>query len=114
SLLYSAKLYEPCKYIAKTEHLVAHTCIVMSQEVYDNLPEAGQKAIDQIGSEYPALAIEEVKETEDEFIALLEDNGVTITEVDKTPFIEASKGISEVFPEWSPGLYDRAVEAINK
>jgi tripartite ATP-independent transporter DctP family solute receptor len=112
SLLYSSKLYEPCKNISLTGHLVAHTVIVMSEDVYQGLPPEAQKAIDEVGAAYPPLAIEEVTTEEDSFKALLEENGVTFNEVDKAGFIEAAKSIPEQFPEWSDGLYDRVQEAI--
>lgn len=112
ALLYSAKLYEPCKYIIKTEHLVASTAIVMSQAVYESLSPEGQKAIDEVGSAYPAKAIELAKSVEQEYIDKLVAEGVQILDIDKTEFIAAAQDTPNYFPEWTPGIYERMQEAI--
>ena len=44
-ILYSAKLHEVAKYLNYTRHLYAPTIMVMSEEVYQSLPEEGKKAI---------------------------------------------------------------------
>jgi len=106
SLLYSARLCEPCKYISLTEHLVAPTAILMSQKVYESLSPEGQAAIDKVGSAYPPKRIELVRSQEKEFIRLMKEEGVKFNEVDKTGFMEAAKSISQSFPEWTPNLYD--------
>lgn len=112
ALLYSSKLYEPCKYIIKTEHLVASTAIVMSQKVYENLPEEGRKAIDEVGSAYPAKAIELAQSVEQEYIDKLLAEGVTIIDIDKADFLEAAQSTPDYFPEWTPGMYERIQEAL--
>lgn len=113
ALLYSAKLYEPCKYIIKTEHLVAATAIVMSQKVYESLPEEGRKAIDEVGSAYPAKAIELAQGVEQEYIDKLLEEGVEIVEIDKTEFIAAAQDTPNYFPEWTDGVYERIQDAIS-
>ncbi len=105
SLLYSAKLYEPRKFISRTEHLIAPTAIVMSQSVYKSLSPAGQAAIDNIGSAYPPKRIQLVRTLEKDFEAKLEKEGVKFNTVDKTAFLEAAKSVSANFPEWTPNLY---------
>lgn len=112
SLLYSAKLYEVRKHISLTGHLVATTSIVMSKEVYDNLPEQAKKAIDEVGSSYPPKRAAQVIEVEQEFRELLEAEGVKFNEVEKDQFIEAAKNVSDAFPEWTPGLYEEMLKAI--
>ncbi len=112
SLLYSAKLYEAKKRISLTGHLVATTTIVMSQKVYDGLPEVARKAIDQVGGAYPAKRAPQILEIEKEFRTKLEGLGVKFNDVDKTAFIEAAREVSKAFPEWTPGLYDQMLKAI--
>lgn len=112
ALLYSSKLYEPCKYLIKTEHLVASTAIVMSQAVYESLPEQARKAIDEVGSAYPAKAIELAQSVEQEYIDKLKDEGVEFIDIDKTEFIEAAQDTPKYFPEWTEGMYERVQEAI--
>lgn len=108
SLLYSAKLYEPCKYIALTEHLIAPTAVVMSKKFFDSLPEEARKAIDEVSATHPLeVMLDEFNEIENDYRKRLESEGVTVTEVDKAPFREAARNVSRQFPEWTPGLYDR-------
>lgn len=106
ALLYSSKLYEQAKYLTKTEHVVASTAIVMSQELFDSLPKEAQDAIEEVGHSYPKQAIINVQGIENEFIDKLTEGGVTISEIDKTPFIEAAKDTPKQFPEWTDGLYE--------
>ena len=106
-LMYSAKLYEVCKYVALTEHVVTGTILVMSEDVYNSLPEAGKKAIDEWARDYAEnVMCEQAYSVEQSFRANLEENGVTVTEVDKTPFMEAAKEMMSEFPEFSEGAYD--------
>ena len=112
SLLYSAKLYEAKKNISLTGHLVATTSIVMSQKVYDGLPEDAKKALDTVGRAYPAKRAPQILAIEKEFRTKLESSGVKFNEVDKTKFVEASKDVSKAFPEWTPGLYEEVSKAI--
>lgn len=112
SLLYSAKLYEAKKRISLTGHLVATTTIVMSQKVYDGLPQAAKDAIDSVGKAYPAQRAPLILGVEKDFRSRLETAGVKFNEVDKTAFIEAARDVSKAFPEWTPGLYDQMNKAI--
>lgn len=112
SLLYSSKLFETREHISLTGHLVATTSVVMSKEVYDSLPEAAKKAIDEVGSSYPAERATKVLELESEFEKKLEAEGVKFNEIEPESFIEAAAKVSDAFPEWTPGLYDKILEAI--
>jgi TRAP-type transport system periplasmic protein len=112
SLLYSSKLFETRDHISLTGHLVATTSVVMSQQVYDSLPEQAKKAIDEVGSAYPAKRATQIQEIEKEYRTKLEEEGVKFNEVEKDAFIEASKNVTNAFPEWTPGLYDKMIQAI--
>ena len=111
-LLYSARLYEPCKYLIKTEHLVAATAIVMSEEVYQSLSPEAQEAIDSCADIFADEVVDKVLANEQEYDQMLQDEGVQIIEVDKTEFIEAAQETPEHFPEWPEGIYERVQEAI--
>ena len=66
-LLYSARLYEPCKYLIKTEHLVAATAIVMSEEVYQSLSPEAQEAIDSCADIFADEVVDKVLANEQEY-----------------------------------------------
>ena len=112
SLLYSAKLYEARKNVSLTGHVVATTSIVMSQKVYDGLPADAKAALDTVGRAYPAQRAPKILAIEGDFRKKLEAEGVKFHDVDKKAFIEAAKDVSKSFPEWTPGLYDTMVKAL--
>lgn len=111
-LLYSARLYEPAKYLVMTEHLIASTAIVMSEEVYQSLSDQGKKAIDECGLAFAETVVDKAKANEEEYKQKLIDEGVQVIEIDKTEFIEAAQDTPNYFPEWSDGLYERVQKAI--
>ena len=111
-LLYSAKLYEPCKYIINTEHLVAATTVIMSQASYEKLSDESKAALDKVATEFAESQIGRVEKVTEEYRQKLEDEGVTFVDIDKAEFIEAAQDTPEYFPEWSEGLYERVQEAI--
>jgi len=106
SVIYSNKVYEVLKYCTLTEHLVGYTAIVMSSEIYDNLSAEAQAALDQTAADYMNEFMELSGGVQDEYRAKLEAEGVTITEIDKAEFIEASANVPNNFPEWTPGILD--------
>ena len=111
-LLYSSRLYEPCKYLIRTEHLVAATAVVMSEEVYQSLSDEGKKAIDECGLTFADKMVERASAVEDEYEQKLVDEGVQIIEIDKTEFIAAAQDTPSKFPEWTDGLYERIQKEI--
>ncbi|ODT76168.1 MAG: hypothetical protein ABS76_31890 [Pelagibacterium sp. SCN 64-44] len=112
SLLYSSKIYETRPHISLTGHLVATTSIIMSQQVYDNLPEDAKKALDTVGRAEPAKRVPAIQALEAEFRTTLENEGIIFNDVDKSEFIETAATVPASFPEWSPGLYERMLAAI--
>jgi len=112
SLLYSNKYYEVKDHVSLTEHLVAPTTIVMSQDVYESLPSEGQEALDKVGHEMPDQRIGDIEQIEEEYKEKLEEEGVKFNKVEKEEFIEASKNVSDAFPEWSPNLYEDMEEEL--
>jgi TRAP-type transport system periplasmic protein len=112
SLLYSSKLYETRPNISLTGHLVATTSILMSQKVYDSLPDDAKKALDTVGHAEPAKRIPKIQALETEFRKTLEDKGIRFNDVDKASFFEAAAKVPEAFPEWTPGVYDKMNDII--
>ncbi|AYM14687.1 hypothetical protein At1D1108_50610 (plasmid) [Agrobacterium tumefaciens] len=112
SLLYSSKLYETRPDISLTGHLVATTSILMSQKVYDALPDDAKKAIDTVGRAEPAKRIPKIQALETEFRKTLEDKGIKFNDVDKASFLEAAAQVPASFPEWTPGVYEKMAETI--
>ena len=115
NVVYAMKFHELLKQYNLTEHLVAPTSIVMSEKVYESLPEAAQNALDKVGHSYPAVREAQIKAIEQEYRGKLEEAGVTINEnVDKSAFIDFASGVSAQFPEWTPNLYQDISKVIEE
>lgn len=112
SLLYSSKLYETRPNISLTGHVVATTSILMSQKVYDGLPDDAKKALDTVGHAESAKRIPKIQALETEFRKTLEDKGIHFNDVDKSSFFEAAAKVPDAFPEWTPGVYDKMNDII--
>lgn len=112
SLLYSSKLYETRPNISLTGHVVATTSILMSQKVYDSLPDDAKKALDTVGHAESAKRIPKIQALETEFRKTLEDKGIRFNDVDKSSFFEAAAKVPDAFPEWTPGVYDKMNDII--
>lgn len=93
--VYGSRLYEVVDHITKTGHFFLITGLVTSANWFDTLPEKYQKLVREealaagdFGSQLTidSLAVYEKK---------MKDSGVTITELDKTPFKEATKAVYE-------------------
>lgn len=108
-VFYTKKWHEVCKYITLTEHLHAYCTLVMSSDVYNSLSDEAKKAVNEVSLKYMNEFLEAADEQQLMYKRLLEEEGVIISEIDKTEFIEASKAIPEFFPEWTPGFYDSVV-----
>ena len=115
-ILYSAKLHEVAKYLNYTKHLYAPTIMVMSEEVFQSLPEDAQNAILEVGKAYPAQAIEEVNSVVGPMLEEMKKEGVQ----EVFPTDEAIQewreysfaNVPAAFPEWSDNLVERIQEAI--
>lgn len=110
--LYAARLYEPCKYLIKTEHLVAATAIVMSEAVYQSLSPKAQAALDSCADAFALGVVEKVRANETLYEQMMVDEGVQIIEIDKTPFIAAAQETPSHFPQWPDGIYERVKAAL--
>jgi len=107
SIIYSTKWYETKPYISLTRHLYSTTTIMMSQKVYEELPEPAQNALDTVGRGYTAVRQPEIEALEVKYRGKLEEAGIIFNEVDRSTFFEAAAETPDHFPEWEPGLYDK-------
>ncbi|MFZ5966104.1 MAG: C4-dicarboxylate TRAP transporter substrate-binding protein [Bacillota bacterium] len=90
-----ARLFEISKFIAKTGHFQLLSPLVVGNEFFESLPEDMQQILVEEAEKAGKYASEQtlsgLAKNEEEMKA----NGVTITEVDITPFKEASKSVYE-------------------
>ena len=117
AIIDSSKLYEVQEFISLTGHFYAPAPLFLSTSYYDSLPADIQDAILEASKEAQAYERGLLDTMNEELVVTLTDRGVTISEVDKAPFIEA---VQPVYVEWignGPGLvetdiYNRVVEMI--
>ena len=106
-VLYAQKHHEAAKYLILTGHLDNVSQWVTSEAYFKKLPAHIQKALQESGDEAGEFMTKIILTTEQETIAKMKKEGVTVIEVDKKAFREAAKPTYTHFPEWTPGLYDR-------
>ena len=105
----SGKHYEVAQYYTLTEHLMVPEIFVFSKKVWDTLSPLDQQLIRKAS----VLAVVKERElwAEREQVSLnkLKEQGIeVITEVDKTPFIEATEAVRMKFGEKYADLIKRA------
>jgi tripartite ATP-independent transporter DctP family solute receptor len=91
--VYGAKLYEVVKYITKTEHIFLITGLVTSRTWFDKLPADQQQILREESFAAGKWASEKTIESLADYEKKLKEKGVTIAEVDKTPFRNASASV---------------------
>ncbi|MCH4810556.1 TRAP transporter substrate-binding protein DctP [Vreelandella neptunia] len=107
SVIHSTRWFETKPYISLTNHLVATTSILMSQQVYENLPTPAQHALDTVGRGYTSIRQPEMIALEQEYRNKLEEAGLVFNDVDQSSFLDAAAATPSHFPEWPSSLYDR-------
>lgn len=106
-VLYGQKHHEPAKYLILSGHLDNITNITISAKYYDKLPADIQKALTDTCIEAGDFMTKLILDNEKETIEKMKKEGVTVIEVDRNAFREATKATYTKFPEWTPGLYDK-------
>ncbi len=92
---YGATLYEVVDYINKTGHFQLMTGLVVGNHWFSNLPEEYQEILMEEAVNAGDYASELTNELSVQYEKEMEENGVTINEVDQAPFVEA---VQKVYP----------------
>jgi len=106
-VLYGQKHHEPAKYLILSGHLDNVTNITISNKYYDKLPADIKKALTETCEQAGDFMTKLILDNEKEVIEKMKKEGVTVIEVDRNLFREATKATYTKFPEWTPGLYDK-------
>jgi tripartite ATP-independent transporter DctP family solute receptor len=103
------QMQEVLKYISLTRHFIGTSSAVMSKKVFDGLTPEQQQIIIEEFKKAAEVCSADYEEKEAEAEKIMKDAGITILEVDRTPFIEKSKVIysQKTFPNLSPDIYER-------
>ncbi len=112
ALIYSSKFYEVQNYISLTEHMYSPMVLTISEKTWSELSSENQKIIQEAANQAKKYERKLSAEQEQELITKLKEEGVTINEPEKKPFIEATKSVHEKFAEdIGKDFYERLIEA---
>lgn len=93
----TSQFYEVQKYVSRTNHVYSGVPVIMNLNKYNKLSDDQKDALDRASQEASAYMRKQLDELEEESLNILKDHGVIVTDVDKTPFIEAAQGVQEQF-----------------
>ena len=106
--VYGARLYEVVKVVTKTEHIYLITGIVTSRTWFDKLPADQQAVLTEESFAAGKWASEATIASLADYEKKLREKGVSVVEIDKTPFKNATAGVYQTL-----GYTDLRVE-VNK
>jgi TRAP-type C4-dicarboxylate transport system substrate-binding protein len=99
----STKIYEVCRYITLDEHIYAFQAPWIAKSWVDALPADVREGFERAVKETCAESVDYINQSEAEYRALLESEGVTFIEVDdKDAWVEATKSHTTRFSGKSP------------
>ncbi len=105
---YTQKFYEVQSHLALTGHVLQLAPIFMSVRAYDKLPDSYKKALDEAMAEIKPIIDADVLKEEKAMLDDMKAKGMTVTEVDKEAFREATRVVIREFEgSWGPGLYEK-------
>ena len=107
------KFYEVAKNYVQTQHVMTFTALNMSEQVYQSLTDEQKQAFAEAADEALDYFYDYTENLFEEKYAELEEQGVKITEIDRTPFEEACAPFIQEFIEENDlqDLYDQIVAA---
>lgn len=111
---YGTGQYENVKEYSQTNHLLGVSAVAISTKVWESLTDEERTIIQE---EFDKGAEDNLKETEKlekEYEEKLKELGVNFYEVDTEAFQEATKSVYTKFDKWTPGIYERILEELEK
>lgn len=93
------KFYEVQDYASRTGHIYLSSPVLISRAAFDRLPEEYQQVILDTGRELAAEHTAMVLAAEDAQWAEIEEKGMKVNDVDKAPFVEATRPVIEKYRE---------------
>jgi len=102
------KFYEVQDYINLTGHITDALLTIVGGPTWGSLSEADRAALVGVLEEAADCATDQIIQQEEELVAWFEEQGVTVNEVDRTPFREATMELHNgEMASWSQETYDR-------
>jgi len=102
------KFYEVQKYITLTGHISDALMTIVGGPAWASMSAEDQTALDGVLDQTATCASEQIIQKEQELVQWFKDNGVTVNEVDRTPFREATMKLHNG-PDatWDQATYDK-------
>ncbi|MFC5713181.1 TRAP transporter substrate-binding protein [Thalassorhabdus alkalitolerans] len=109
-VIQTSRFYEVQDYLSLTGHVYNPSILVISEEVYNSMPEDLQEILREVAQEGAELEREIVQRMEEEYIESLKDEGMEVIEdVDLEPFIDA---VQPVYEKYSDVFGEDLIESI--
>jgi len=109
------KFYEVQDYVSRTGHIYLSSPVLISRAAFDKLPENYRQVILDTGRELAAEHTQMVLAAEDAQWAEIEAKGMKINDVEKAPFVEATRSVIEKYREqFGPEIIDAIEQAAKK
>jgi tripartite ATP-independent transporter DctP family solute receptor len=107
------KFYEVQDYITLTGHISDALMTIVGGPTWGSMTPEDQEALDKVLDQTAECASEQIIQKEADLVQWFKDNGVTVNEVDRTPFREATMKLHNG-PDatWDQETYDK-LQAIN-
>lgn len=97
--IYMGKHYEVQKYLSLSGHIYSSYLIAFSNDCWDSLDEKTQEVILECCEEGKAVQRQLSEEYDEKLVAILEEEGMIVNEVDKTAFREELAPVWDIFLE---------------
>jgi TRAP-type C4-dicarboxylate transport system substrate-binding protein len=100
SQIHSEGFHEVGEYLIMTEHMIAPSVFLLSNDMMNSFSDKDRQIVldvfNEIGDRIDVLT----RESEQEYLKLLEEGGLEVVYPDKAPFMERAKEVIENYPEW--------------
>lgn len=111
---YGTQQYENVKEYSLTNHLLGVSTVATSTKLWESLTEEQRTIISEEFEKGMEDNLAETIKAEAEFADLLKAEGVSFHEVDAAAFLEAAEPVYTMFPQWTPGIYEKIIVELDK
>lgn len=105
--LYQGGYHEKAKYLALTDHMMYLQYLMINSDTWKSLSAEEQKVIEECASEAESYQTELRDENLEKILGDMKQQGVTVTEVDKQEFMDATEPVFQKWmDDWGKEVYD--------
>jgi tripartite ATP-independent transporter DctP family solute receptor len=110
--IYSQKFYEVQDYIIHTNHTVAFTPMIITEDKFNDLPEEYQTILQETAQEVMKIEHKEALKYEEDRLAEMKEAGIKEIYPELQAFRESSQSIVKEFQDdWGEGTYEKLQSA---